>query len=58
MLEYEPERIPQELMQGQKMEVNLRPPSNDHWNIISDLIFPLILGTLQQRHKAKRAALH
>ena len=45
MLEYEPERIPQELMQGQKMAVNLRPPSNDHWNIDSDLIFPLILGT-------------
>ena len=26
MLEYEPERIPQELAQGQKMAVNLRPP--------------------------------
>ena len=46
MLEYEPERIPQELTQGQKMVVNLRPPSNDHWNIVSDLILPLIQGTL------------
>ena len=41
MLEYEPERIPQELRQGQKMVVNLRPPSHDHWNIL-----PLIQGTL------------
>ena len=46
MLEYEPKRIPQELTQGQKMVVNLRPPSNDHWNIVSDLTFPLILDTL------------
>ena len=47
MLEYELERIPQELTQGQKMVVNLRPPSNDHWNIVSNLILPLIQGTLQ-----------
>ena len=33
MLEYEPKRIPQELTQGQKMAVNLRPPSSNHWNI-------------------------
>ena len=58
MLEYELERIPQELMQGQKMVGNLRPPSNDHWNIVSDLVLPLIQGTLHQRHEAKQAALH
>ena len=58
MLEYEPERIPQELTQGQKMAVNLRPPSNDHWNIVSDLILSLIQGTLRQRCEAKQAALH
>ena len=40
------------------MAVNLRPPSNDHWNIISDLVFPLILGTLRQWREAKQAALH
>ena len=45
MLEYEPERIPQELTQGQKMVVNLRPLANDHWNIVSDLVLPLILDT-------------
>ena len=58
MLEYEPERIPQELTQGQKMAVNLRPPSSDHWNIVSDLICPLILDTFQQRREAKRVAIH
>ena len=58
MLEYEPKRIPQELTQSPKMVVNLRPPSNDHWNIASDLILPLIQGTLRQRCEAKQAALH
>ena len=58
MLEYEPERIPQELTQSLKMAVNLRPPSNDHWNIASDLILPLIQGTLRQQREAKQAALH
>ena len=58
MLEYEPERIPQELTQGQKMAVNLRPLSNDHWNIVSDLVLPLIQGTLRQWREAKQAALH
>ena len=58
MLEYEPERIPQELTQSPKMAVNLWPPSNDHWNIASDLILPLIQGTLRQRCEAKQAALH
>ena len=57
MLEYEPERIPQELTQGQKMAVNLRPLSSDHWNIVSDLVLPLIQGTLRQRCEAKQVAL-
>ena len=48
MLEYKPERIPQELMQGQKMAVNLRPPSSDHWNIVSDLVLPLMIDTFRQ----------
>ena len=34
------------------------PSSNDHWNIVSDLILPLIQGTLRQRREAKQAALH
>ena len=45
MLEYELERFPQDLTQGQKMAINLRQPSSDHWNIVSDLVFPLMLDT-------------
>ena len=46
MLEYESERVPQELSQGQKMAVTLKPPSKDHWNIVSDLILPLTQDTI------------
>ena len=45
MLEYEPERFPQDLTQGQKMAVNLRQLSSDHWNIVSDLVFPLMIDS-------------
>ena len=55
MLEYEPEKFLQGLMQGSKMVINLRPPSNDHWNIISDLILPLTIDTFRQRREAKCA---
>ena len=30
MLEYEPEKFPQGLLQGPKMSINLRPPSREH----------------------------
>ena len=43
MLEYESEKFPQGLRQGQKRVLNLKPPSPDHWNILSDLILPLAL---------------
>ena len=52
MLEYEPEKVPQELTQGQKMVVNLWPPSSNHWNIVSDLVFPLMIATFQQQREA------
>ena len=55
MLEYEPEKFPQGLMQGPKMAINLRPPSSNHWNIVSDLILPLTIDTFRQRHEAKCA---
>ena len=45
LLDYEPERVPQDLTQGQKMVVNLRPPSSNHWNIVSDLVLPLTIDT-------------
>ena len=43
-LEYELEKIPQGLRQGQKRALSLKPPSPDHWNIASDLVFSLILN--------------
>ena len=53
MLEYEPEKFPHGLMQGPKMVINLRPPSSDHWNIITDLVLPLAVGTFRQQREAK-----
>ena len=54
MLEYELEKFPQDLTQGSKMVINLRPPSGNHWNIISDLVLPLTVDTFRQRREAKR----
>ena len=56
LLEYESEKFPQGRKQGQKIVVSLRPPSQDHWNIASDLILPLTLDTSRQRREAKLAA--
>ena len=56
MLDYKPEKFPQGLMQGSKMAINLRPPSNDHWNITTDLILPLAVDTFRQWHEAKQMA--
>ena len=55
MLEYEPEKFPQNLLQGPKMLINLRPPSREHWNIESDLILPLTIDMYQWRCDAKWA---
>ena len=43
LLEYKSEKLPQDLRQGQKRALSLKPPSPDHWNIASDLILPLAL---------------
>ena len=56
MLEYEPEKFPQGLMQGPEMAINLRPPSNDHWNITTDLVLPLAVDTFRRQHEAKQMA--
>ena len=37
------------------MVINLRPPSSDHWNIISDLVLPLTVDKYKQRCEAKCA---
>ena len=55
MLEYEQEKFPKGLMQGPKMAINLRLPSSDHWNIISDLVLPVTVDTYRQRCEAKCA---
>ena len=54
-LEYEHEKFPQSLMQGPKMAINLRPPSSDHWNIVSDLVLPLTVDKYRQWCEAKCA---
>ena len=56
MLEYEPEKFPQGLMQGPKMVINLRPPSGNHWNITTDLVLPLAIDTFRRWHEAKCTA--
>ena len=53
MLEYEPEKFPQGLMQGPKMVINLRPPSSDHWNIASNLVLPLTVDAIRRWREAK-----
>ena len=55
MLEYKPEKFPQGLMQGPKMVINFRPPSGDHWNIISDLVLPLTVDMSRWQCEAKCA---
>ena len=56
MLEYEPEKFPQGLMQGPKMAINLRSPSDDHWNITTGLVLPLAVDTFRWWHEAKWVA--
>ena len=56
MLEYEPEKFPQGLMQGPKMVINLRPPSSNHWSIAADLILPLAVDMFRWRREAKCTA--
>ena len=55
MLEYKQEKFLQGLAQGSKMAINLRPPSSNHWNIISDLVLPLTVDTYRQRCEGKHA---
>ena len=43
LLEYESEKFPQGLRQGQKRVLGLKPPSPDHWNITLDLVLPVAL---------------
>ena len=56
MLEYKPKKFPQGLVQGQKIVINLRPPSDDHWNIAFNLILPLTVDMFRQQCEAKQMA--
>ena len=55
MLEYELERLPQNMWQGPKTSITLRPPSSEHWNIKSDLMLTMTMETYKQWCEAKRA---
>ena len=48
LIEYESEKFPQGLRQGQKIAIDLEPSAKDHWNITSDLFLPLILEDSRQ----------
>ena len=56
LIDYESEKFPQDLMQGLKIAIDLKPPAKDHWNIALDPILPWILEDSWQRREAKRAA--
>ena len=56
LIEYESEKFPQGLRQGQKVVICLEPSAKDHWNIASDLVLPLVLEDYRQRCEAKWVA--
>ena len=55
LLEYESEKFPRGLRQGQKRVLSLKRPSTDHWNIASDLVLPLALDEFRQQREAMQA---
>ena len=58
LLEYTPEDIPPDLFQSPKIVITLAPPSKDHWNVASDLVFPTTQYWFQEWREAKQASLH
>ena len=40
LLEFTTEDIPEDLFQSPKIAITLKPPSEDHWNMVSDLVLP------------------
>ena len=55
LLKYKSEKFSQSLRQGQKRALSLKPPSTEHWNIASDLVFPLTLDESKWKREAKWA---
>ena len=56
LVEYESEKFPQALTQGLKIAIVLKPPTQDHWNIALDPVFPWVLVEFQSQHEAQQAA--
>ena len=54
VLEHEPEKFPPSMRQGPKVAIPLRPPSNRHWNIDSDLIYGIAVDTHRRRYEARK----
>ena len=58
LLELTMEDIPEDLFQSLKMAITLKPPSKDHWNVVSDLVLPTAQNQFRERRESKRAASH
>ena len=56
LVEYKLEEFPQHLIQGSKIAIVLKPPTEDHWNIALDPILPWILADSQSCCKAQQEA--
>ena len=56
LVKYESEKFPQDLIQGSKIAIGLKPPAKDHWNIALDPGLPWILEDSRGRCKAQQAA--
>ena len=56
LIVYKSEKFPQGLVQGQKIAIDLKAPTEDHWNITLDLILPWMLEDSRQQHVARRVA--
>ena len=57
LLEYTPEDIPVDLFQSPKIATTLAPPSEDHWNVASDLVLPMTQYRFREQREAKQASL-
>ena len=56
LVKCESEKFPQALVQGSKIAIVLKPPTQDHWNIALDPILPWILADSLSQRKAQQAA--
>ena len=56
LVEYELEKFTQALMQGLKIAIVLKPPTQDHWNIALDPILPWILVDSRSQCKTQQVA--